>query len=74
MANLSQSNGLLQRQPSGGVTNYGSHMETALPPRPSAAPRQMPPDPPTRPPAPQVYPQTGGCPAGTSRRLHAWYY
>ncbi|XP_048526375.1 vesicular glutamate transporter 1 [Dendroctonus ponderosae] len=53
----SQSNGLLQRQPSGGVTNYGSHMETALPPRPSAAPRQMPPDPPTRPPAPQVYPQ-----------------
>lgn len=34
-------------------------METALPPRPSAAPRQLPPDPPTRPPAPQTFPQVG---------------
>ncbi|XP_030745507.1 vesicular glutamate transporter 1 [Sitophilus oryzae] len=54
-----QSNGLLQRQPSGGVTNYGAAMETSLPPSRPPGPRQMSQEVPPRPPAPRTLSQEG---------------
>ncbi|XP_066141415.1 vesicular glutamate transporter 1 [Euwallacea fornicatus] len=51
-----QPNGLMQRRPSGGMTNYGAAMETALPPsKASALPQEVTSGPPVRPPAPRPH-------------------